>query len=84
MVKRRKLAVPYTSVFICQLSERTQNIIRKDIETYAEEHGFSLLLDEKTNDYIAMSRRFCDINEIYNETTLEFCKEGEDVEEELR
>lgn len=31
-------------------------------------------------DYIAMSRRFCDMDEIYSETELHFCEPGMDVE----
>lgn len=79
MVKKRKLAIPYTSIFICMLSQKTQDTIRSDIEEYARENGYLLLWDKETNDYVAMSGRFSHISEIYNDTILEFCKEGEDA-----
>lgn len=79
MVKTRKLAVPYPTVFICQLPEETQSIIRKDLEHYAHENGFQLSLDAENNDYTAMAGRFCDIEEIYQDTILHFCQIGEDV-----
>lgn len=79
MVKTRKLAVPYPTVFIYQLPEETQSIIRKDLERYAHENGSQLSWDGENNDYTAMSGRFCDIEEIYQDTTLHFCQTGEDV-----
>lgn len=78
MVKKRKLAVPYTTIFICQLPKATQDIIRSDIEDYARENGYQLLWDHEAKDYVAMTRRFCDIDDIYNNTILEFCGPGED------
>ena len=79
LVKTRKLAVPYRTVFICQLPEETQSIIRKDLESYAHENGFQLSWDTENNDYIAMSGRFCDIEEIYANIDLHFCQPEEDV-----
>lgn len=79
MVKKRKLAIPYTSIFICMLPKKTQEIIRSDIEDYARDNDYVLLWDEETNDYVAMTRRFSDISEIYNDTILEFCNESEDT-----
>ena len=79
LVKTRKLAVPYPTVFICQLPEETQSIIRKDLERYAHENGSQLSWDGENNDYTAMSGRSCDIEEIYQDTTLHFCQAGEDV-----
>ena len=79
LVKTRKLAVPYPTVFICQLPEETQSIIRKDLESYAHENGFQLSWDTENNDYIAMSGRFCDIEEIYANIDLHFCQPEEDV-----
>ena len=79
LVKTRKLAVPYPTVFICQLPEQTQSIIRKDLERYAHENGSQLSWDEENNDYTAMSGRFCDIEEIYANIDLHFCQTGEDV-----
>lgn len=79
LVKTRKLAVPYPTVFICQLPEETQSIIRKDLEHYAHENGFQLSWDAENNDYTAMAGRFCDIEEIYANIDLHFCQTGEDV-----
>lgn len=79
MVKKRKLAIPYTSIFICMLPQKTQEIIRSDIEEYARENGYLLLWDKEINDYVGMSGRFSHISEIYNDTILVFCKEGEDA-----
>lgn len=79
MVKKRKLAIPYTSVFICQLQKKTQDLIRRDLEAYAGLHGYELQWDKEANDYMAMTGRFCNIEEIYMNTALEFCKEGEDA-----
>ncbi|GAA6410241.1 hypothetical protein K040078D81_43580 [Blautia hominis] len=80
MVNKRKLAVPVTTAFICTLPKGTQEIIRDDLEAYAREHKITLDWDNEARDYIAMTRRFCDIDEIYDSTDLEFCDEGEDIE----
>lgn len=79
MVKERKLAVPYTSVFIAQLPEETRKIIREDLLEYAREHNERLEWDFEAQDYAGMTRRFCDIEEIYRDTNLIFCEPGEDV-----
>ena len=81
MVEKRKLAIPYTSVFICQLQKKTQELIRGDLEAYARFNGYVLQWDKEANDYVAMTRRFCDIDEIYMNMVLEFCKEDKDVSE---
>lgn len=81
LVEKRKLAIPYTTVFICELSKGTQDIIREDMEQHSAEHGYRLEWDRETLDYVGMTRRFCDIEDMYKDTKLEFCKEGEDVEE---
>ena len=79
MVKERKLAVPYTTIFIAQLPEETQQIIRADLMEYAREHNERLEWDPEARDYAGMTRRFCDIEEIYRDTDLIFCEPGEDV-----
>lgn len=81
LTRKRKLAVPYTTIYIFQLSEGTQNIIREDLKNHASNNGYTLEWDKENGDYMAMSGKFCDIEEIYSETILEFCGEGEDVEE---
>lgn len=78
MVKERKLAVPYTTVFITQLPKETQQIIREDLMEYAREHNERLDWDTEARDYVGMTRRFCDIEEIYRDTNLIFCEPGED------
>lgn len=80
MINKRKLAVPKTTAFICTLPKATQDIIREDMRQHASEHGYQLEWDREAADYAGMSRRFCDIDEMYNDTVLEFCKEGEDIE----
>lgn len=80
MIKERKLAIPYSTVFISQLSEETRYIIREDLRRYADENGERLAWDQETRDYSGMSRRFCDMDGIYQDTKLMFCKEGEDAE----
>ena len=80
MVKERVLAVPDTSIFIAELPEATRNIIRKDLEEHAREHHYRLEWDLKNKDYVAMSRRFCDMEDIYMDTHLNFCEAGEDIE----
>lgn len=65
MVKERILAVPYTTVFIAQLPKETQDIIREDMKLHARENGYRLEWDAEARDYIGMTRRFCDIEEIY-------------------
>ena len=80
MVKERVLAVPDTSIFIAELPEATRNIIRKDLEEHAREHHYRLEWDLKNKDYVAMSRRFCDMEDIYMDTHLHFCEAGEDIE----
>lgn len=79
MVRERKLAVPYTTVFIAQLPEETQEIIRVDLLEYAREHNERLEWDSEAQDYVGMTGRFCDIEEIYKYTNLIFCNAGEDV-----
>lgn len=79
MIKIGKLTIPHTIIFICQLTEATQDIIRKDLEHYAHENGFQLSWDAENNDYTAMAGRFCDIEEIYANIDLHFCQPGEDV-----
>lgn len=74
MVKIRKLAIPYPTVFIFQLPEPTQRIIRKDLEQYAAENGYHLEWNPKNNDYIAMAGRFSDLEMIYQHTILHFCQ----------
>ena len=78
MVKERKLAVPYTTILIAQLPEETQRIIRADLMEYAREHNERLEWDLEAQDYAGMTRRFCDIEEIYRDTALIFCEPGED------
>ena len=80
MVKERVLAVPDTSIFIAELPEATRNIIRKDLEEHAREHHYRLEWDRESKDYVAMSRRFCDMENIYTDTYLHFCETGEDIE----
>lgn len=80
MVKERKLAIPKTTAFICTLPEGTQNIIRDDLKQHAREHHYILIWDRDAKDYEAMTRRFCDISDIYKDTQLEFCEVGEDIE----
>ena len=79
MVNERKLAIPYPTIFICQLPKGTQDIIRKDLEQHAREHRYVLERDMEAHDYVGMTRRFCDIDDIYKCTELTFCNEGEDV-----
>ena len=78
MVKRRVLAIPYSTIFICQLPEETQKIIRADLEECAREQEEELLMDEESGDYMGLSRRFCDISHIYQHTDLVYCKPGEE------
>ncbi len=80
MIKERVLAVPDTSFFIAELPEATRNIIRKDLEEHAREHHYRLEWDRESKDYVAMSRRFCDMENIYTDTYLHFCETGEDIE----
>ena len=80
MVKERILAVPYTTVFIAQLPKETQDIIREDMKLHARENGYRLEWDAEARDYIGMTRRFCDIEEIYAHTKVDFCEPGEDIE----
>lgn len=70
MVRERKLTVPYTTVFIAQLPEETQEIIRADLLEYAREHNERLEWDSEAQDYVGMTGRFCDIEEIYKYTNL--------------
>lgn len=79
MVETRKLAVPYTTIFICQLPKATQEIIEKDCISYASEKGINLEWDHEAHRLKALTGRFCDIEEIYNFTQLEFCEPGEDI-----
>ena len=81
MVKERKLAVPYSTIFIAQLPAGTRRIIREDLRQHARENGYRLEWDWEANDYAGMAGRFCDIEEIYKDTKLVFCERGEDVEE---
>lgn len=46
---------------------------------YAREHNERLEWDPEARDYAGMTRRFCDIEEIYKDTDLIFCEPGEDV-----
>ena len=71
---------PDTSFFIAELPEATRNIIRKDLEEHAREHHYRLEWDRESKDYVAMSRRFCDMENIYTDTYLHFCETGEDIE----
>lgn len=80
MVKERKLAVPDSTIFIAQLSAGTRHIIREDLEQHARENGYRLEWDWEAKDYVGMTRRFCDIDEIYKDTKLIFCERGEDIE----
>lgn len=80
VVKERVLAVPDTSIFIAELPEATRNIIRKDLEEHAREHHYRLEWDRESKDYVAMSRRFCDMENIYTDTYLHFCETGEDID----
>lgn len=80
MVTHRKLAVPYSTVFIAQLPEETKNIIREDLKQHAREHGYRLEWNSEARDYVGMTRRFCDIDDIYLHTHLQFCEPGEDVQ----
>lgn len=80
MVKERVLAVPYTTIFIAELPEETQNIIREDLKQHAREHNYRLEWDRESKDYVGMSRRFCDVEDIYRDTELHFCEAGEDIE----
>lgn len=80
MVEERTLAVPETTIFIAQLPVETQHIIREDLRQHAREHGYQLEWDREAGDYVGMTRRFCDMEDIYNGTNLHFCEPGEDVE----
>lgn len=79
MVKERKLAVSDPTIFIAQLSAGTRHIIREDLRQHARENGYRLEWDWEAKDYVGMARRFCDIDEIYKDTKLIFCEQGEDV-----
>lgn len=81
MVKERKLAVPNSTIFIAQLPIGTRHIIREDLKQHARENGYCLEWDQEAEDYVGMTRRFCDIDEIYKNTKLIFCERGEDIEE---
>lgn len=80
LVKERVLAVPYTTIFIAQLPRATKDIIREDMLQHAKENGYYLDWDLEARDYVGMTRRFCDIDGIYNDTVLKFCGPGEDIE----
>lgn len=79
LIKIGRLTIPHPTVFIAQLPETTQDIIRIDMEQYARENGFQLKWDAENNDYTAMAGRFCDIEEIYANIYLHLCPPGEDV-----
>src|SRR5699024_4865769 len=81
LIKERKLAIPYPTIYIAQLPQATQNIIRGDMERYAREHSIILDWDAESKDYAGMTRRFCDIDEIYMDTKLTLCDPGEDVKD---
>ena len=51
-------------MFICQLSESEQNDIRKKLEQHAIGNGYELEFDSKNNEYLAMSGRLVDIEEV--------------------
>lgn len=78
--RMQKLAVPNSTIFIAQLSAGTRHIIREDLEQHARENGYRLEWDWEAKDYVGMTRRFCDIDEIYQNTKLIFCERGEDIE----
>lgn len=63
----QKPNVSDTSLFICQLPQDIQDQIKQDVETHAYENGYILEIDEETNEYVALSRRFCDIDDMYFE-----------------
>lgn len=67
LIKIGKLTIPHPTIFICQLPEETQSIIRKDLESYARENGLRLSWDAENNDYTAIAGRFCDIEGIYTD-----------------
>ena len=64
MIKERKLAVPYTTIFIAQLPEETQQIIRADLLEYAREHNERLEWGPEVRDDAGLTKRFCDLEEI--------------------
>lgn len=79
MIEIRKLAIPYPSVRISELPHYTQYIIRKDLEAHAKENGYILEANPiYSKNYIALDGRFCDIEQIYQDTKLEFCEPGQD------
>lgn len=61
----QKPNVTDTTLFICQLPQDIQNQIKQDLETYANENGITLEVDEITKEYLAMQDRFCNLEEIY-------------------
>ena len=80
MIQRRVLAVPDPTTAIKDLTEETKNIVRSDLRQYARENSCRLKCDEETNDFADMSGRFCDIERIYRNTDVLFCKPGEDID----
>ena len=80
LIRERKLAIPYPTIFLSQLSEKTKDIIREDLRPSAEENGCCLAWAWEADVYAGLSRRFCDIDDIYRGTQLTFCREREDAE----
>lgn len=78
--KRKSISSSRYKHFIAELPEATRNIIRKDLEEHAREHHYRLEWDRESKDYVAMSRRFCDMENIYTDTYLHFCETGEDID----
>lgn len=64
-IMKQKFKIDHNNRFIHTLPEEVQTQIRKDLETYAEENGETLEIDPETDEYLAMSDRFCWIEDIY-------------------
>lgn len=67
-------------VEVQDFGEMYEVIIREDMKLHARENGYRLEWDAEARDYIGMTRRFCDIEEIYAHTKVDFCEPGEDIE----
>lgn len=58
MVERRGLPIPYSTIFICQLTEETQKTIRTDLEEYARGREEELLVDDESGGYMGYPEDF--------------------------
>ena len=78
--KRKKISSSRYKHFYCRVAGSNQKYYTERFRGTCKGTSLPTGMGPGKKDYVAMSRRFCDMENIYTDTYLHFCETGEDID----